>query len=339
MSRKIVAITGATGFLGQHVVRAVYDAGHTPIAVVRDTTSARASLVANIEVRKADITDLDALISAFQNVDMAIHLAGMVSLNKCDKEALYNINTKGAENFIAAAKKANVSRAIFTSTTSAVGALRINNPDNALSEKSLFNLNDQDVSYLKSKRDAHVMALNAQDNDQPLIIMSPSFVLGPGDKNLNTSALIDAIYKHKLPINPNGGINPIDVRDVANAYVEVINHPMPSRHYILASDENLTLKKFIKYVAELAYVPAPLLSLPNPVIKAAAMIMEALFPKGDLTVGGAKLGAFFWYFNAALAREELSLKCRPLDQTIHATLSWLSHQKKEDVKKLELERT
>ncbi|MBT5072355.1 MAG: NAD-dependent epimerase/dehydratase family protein [Kordiimonadaceae bacterium] len=338
MTRKRIAITGATGFLGRHVVKAVYDAGHIPVAVVRDTLSARANLVPNTEVREADITDLDALTSAFENVHMAIHLAGMVSLNKCDKDHLYNINVTGSKNFITAAEKTNLSRAIFTSTTSAVGALKENNPDNALNEKSLFNLNDQDVSYIKTKREAHVLALNAQENDQPIVIMSPSLVLGPDDKNLNTSALIDAIKKRTLPVCPNGGINPIDVRDVAKAYVEVINHPMPSRHYILASEQNISLKTFTKYVAELCCVPAPLLSLPSPIIKAAASITEMLFPHGILTTDGAILGEFYWYFDAALARRELSLSCRPLDETIHATLAWLSHQVKTEKQQNILER-
>ncbi|VAV93243.1 hypothetical protein MNBD_ALPHA02-1268, partial [hydrothermal vent metagenome] len=84
MAGKIVAITGATGFLGRHVLNAVQTAGHRPVAVVRDIAAAHCQLPDNIEIRQADITDAAALTEAFQGVHAAIHLAGMVSVNKRD---------------------------------------------------------------------------------------------------------------------------------------------------------------------------------------------------------------------------------------------------------------
>lgn len=329
MLKKRVAITGATGFLGQHVVQAISDAGHIPIAVVRDAVRARHLLPEKIEIRQADILDEQALISAIRDVDMAIHLAGMVSVNKCDYEKMLEINIDGARNFLNAINKANLKRAIFTSTTSAVGALNQNDTSQALTENAAFNLENQQIGYIKSKRAAHLLALTAQDEGLPLIILSPSFVLGPNDINLNTSALIEAIRHHTLPIYPNGGINPIDVRDVAKSFVEVINHSDPNPHYILASEENMSLKSFVSYVAKRAFVSPPLLSLPNFLVTSVAKIIETLFPRGELTADAANMGRFFWYFNAALARQDLLLNCRPLDETINATLSWLENHEME----------
>lgn len=323
MAKQLVAITGATGFLGRFVLKAVCEKGYAPVAVVRDVASARLQLPANIEIRQADVTDETALVNAFHGVQTAIHLAGMVSVNKCDDQAVNRVNVLGAQNFLNAVEKAEIDRAIFTSTTSAVAALSQNNPDLACDETVDFNLACEPVAYIQAKRKAHKLALKAKARGLPIVILSPSFVLGPDDINSNTSELVDAVRKKELPVCPYGGVNPIDVRDVAQAYVAALEHPNPAPHYILASHENLTLKDFIGHVAALAGVSPPRISLPNSLVLAVATIAETLFPTGGLTAAGARLGSYYWYFNAALARRDLSLNCRSLDETLKATLSWL----------------
>lgn len=339
MSAKRVAITGATGFLGQHVVQAMKNAGHHVIAVVRDSVRARKLLPRNIEIRSADILDELALIAAFENVDVAIHLAGFVSVNKCDAKKLDLVNVRGAQNFLSAIKKVSVTRAIFTSTTSTVGALTEDRPTNALDETAFFNLEDENIDYINAKRKAHILALNAQDDDQPVIIISPSFMLGPKDVNLNGAGLIDAIRRRALPLCPHGGVNPIDVRDVAKIYVELIDHPSPSPHYIAASKQNITLKAFVGMVSTRAFVKPPLFSLPDYVIVAIAKLVESIMPDGELTADGAKLAKYYWYFDASLARQELSLNCRPLEETIISTLQWLREHESEEILKYELEQS
>lgn len=339
MAGKKIAITGATGFLGRHVCQAVYSAGHIPIAVVRKPITARALFPSYIEIRNADILNADALVDALSGCHAAIHLAGMVSLNKCDKDQLYKVNIEGAKNFINAFQKNNIKQAIFTSSTSAVAALTDDNSKDAFDEAAFFNLSSLDVDYIKAKRSAHILALDAQDNDLPITILSPSFVLGPDDINSNTSSLIDAIRRRALPVFPNGGINPIDVRDVARAYVAVLNHPDPARHYILASTVNISLKDFTRHVAKIADVPTPLFSITNKMTSIFAHVLETISPRGDLTVDGAKLSKLYWYFNAALARKDLSLKCRALDATIYDTLHWLIHKERTNILKFELEKT
>ena len=328
---KTVAITGATGFLGRHVVKAISNAGYIPIAVVRNVNSARTSLGHNIEIRKADIGDLDALSAAFVGVDAAIHLAGLVSLNKCHQDLLDKVNVGGAKNFIKAADNNAIKRVIFTSTTSAVAALNDDNSDNALDENAVFNLIDQSVNYIKTKRTAHLLAVEAQDKGLPVVILSPSFVLGPDDINVNTSSLIDAIRRRRLPVYPDGGINPIDVRDLAQAYVAVLEKRDPARHYILASKENLTLKKLCNRAALFANVAPPLFSAPNSLIMAIAAVTEALFPKASLTPEGVRLSRFYWYFDASLARADLNLNCRSLEQTLMDTLEWLKGREQKKI--------
>ena len=321
MAGKVVAITGATGFLGRHVLNAVQTAGHRPIAVVRDIAAARSQLPDNIEIRQADITDETALIEAFHGVQVAIHLAGMVSVNKRDDKDIHRVNISGAQNFLTAVKNSGVRRALFTSTTSAVAGLTHDQLEAANDETAVFNLTCEPVAYIQAKRIAHNLVLEARERGVPVVVLSPNFVLGPDDINSNTSELVDAVRRRGLPVCPRGGVNPIDVRDIAQAYVAALDHPDPAPHYILASCENLTLKDFIGRVAALAGVTPPRISLPNALILAIAIVVETLHPAGSLTAAGARLGSYYWYFDAALARQDLSLNCRPLDETLTATLA------------------
>lgn len=335
MTGKTVAITGATGFLGRHVVTALLKAGYKPIAIVRDPISARKIFNNDVEIRKANILDPEVLMNAFKGADFAIHLAGKISVNKCDDDEIREANIIGTKNFIKAVESADIKRALFTSTTSAVGALDVDDKNKALNENSFFNLTSENISYIQSKRKAHVLALDAQDKDLPIIILSPSFVIGPEDINSNTSTLIDIISHGKLPVYPIGGINPIDVRDVAECFLKAIEHPNPSQHYILASEQNLTLKQLVKCTAKLSNARRPSLTLPNWLTIFVAKIIETFIPKGKLTEDSARLGKYYWYFDASLARQELNLSCRPLEKTITDTLSWLKARQPQDIRKLE----
>lgn len=323
MTAKNVAVTGATGFLGYHVLQALLAAGYTPVAVVREPDSARRQLPYQVEIRQADIMNLDDLVTAFEGVEAAIHLAGKVSVNKRDDKDVFRVNVTGAQNFLEAVAQTGVRRALFTSTTSAVGALSHNHPEAALDETSHFNLEAVQVAYIQAKRQAHEMALKARSRGTPVVVLSPSFVLGPEDINSNTTVLVDAVRCRRLPICPDGGVNPIDVRDCASAYIAALDHPAPAPHYILASPHNMALKDFVRRVADLAQVPSPHISLPPWLVLQIAKIVERFSPEGELTAAGAQLGSYYWYFNAEAARRDLSLKCRPLDDTLKATFDWL----------------
>jgi len=333
MSKQVVAITGATGFMGRHVLKAVHDAGYRPVAVVRNKITARDILPDYIEIRQADMIDLTQVTDAFRGVQAAIHLAGMVSVNKRDNDAVYRTNVKGAENFLSAAKDAGVRRILFTSTTSAVAALTRDQPHFPHDETAGFNLACEPVAYIQAKRAAHDRALAARAEGLPVVTLSPSFVLGPDDINGNTSELIEAVRKKGLPVCPYGGVNPIDVRDIAQAYVAALQHADPAPHYILASRENVTLKDFIGRVAKLAGVSPPRISLPNALTLPIAAVIETIYPAGALTAAGTRLGSYYWYFDAALARRDLSLNCRPLNETLEATLHWLMDKERAKLKK------
>lgn len=318
-----IAVTGATGFIGRHVLRALTEAGYQPIAVVRPSSAVKLS-GSSADIREADITDCRAVALAFSGMDAAVHLAGMISTRAKDAIDLTRVNVLGAKNILSSARKMKLRRLLFMSTTSAIGALPEDEPRRALDEAAGFNLENVRVPYVAAKREAHCLALAERASGAPVTVLSPSFVLGPGDAVRNSTELVDLICRHRLPIVPTGGVNPIDVRDIAVAVVSALSHSSPSDHYILAGARNLSLAEFTRQIATVAGVPPPKFGLPNRLAVGAARLAETVLPRGPLTAASARLSRYYWYFNAKRARRELGFASRPMEVTIKDTLAWLA---------------
>jgi dihydroflavonol-4-reductase len=260
-----------------------------------------------------------------KDVGSVVHVAGFVSNARRDRERLFGVNAVGGWNLLEAAGGAGVGRVVFTSSTSAVGALREDRPEDALGEDAPFELHDLVVPYVHAKRAAHEAALEARNDGLPVVVLSPTFVLGPGDRRLTSSELVDAFVRKQLPGYLAGGINPVDVRDVAQACVAALEHPDPAPHYILAGPENLTQNALFQRLERLSGIRAPRLRIPHWAALAAGLVGERVVPGAALTSATVRLGALYWYFDATLARRDLGFDPRPLDQTLRSSLDWVTH--------------
>jgi dihydroflavonol-4-reductase len=318
-----VLVTGATGFVGRHVALALRDAGHEVVALVRDVDAAAARLP-GIRCVGGDLERPESLRLAMKEAASVVHVAGFVSNSLHERERLFSVNAVGAWNLLEAAGTTGVRRVVFTSSTSAVGALHEDRPEDALDESAPFELRDLAVPYVQVKRAAHEAALEAREDGLPVVVLSPTFVLGPGDERLTSSELIDAFVRKQLPGYLAGGINPVDVRDVARAYVAALVHPDPAPHYILAGPENLTQQALFQRLEELSGVRAPRIPIPRWAALAAGLVGERLVRGAALTSATVRLGGLYWYFDAALARRELGFDPRPLDQTLRSSLDWVT---------------
>jgi dihydroflavonol-4-reductase len=318
-----VAVTGAGGFIGSHVLRALVAAGYQPVAILRPSARAVPALD-GVTVRYADVSNLRSLAEASEGADAIIHLAGLISTNARDRSDLIRVNVSGAKNVLQVTRRGRVKRLLFMSTTSAVGALYEDMPEYALNEHSPFNLDETRVDYVTAKRVAHKLALGDRAAGLPVTVLSPSFVIGPGDSARNSTQLIDLVARGQLPLVPHGGINPIDVRDVANAVVAALARHDPAEQYILAGRQNISLYRFAAQVARVAGTSAPRRRVPYALTLAAARVAETLFPQAGVTTAAARLSRYFWYFDNGRACRDLGLAPRPLDQSIADTLDWLA---------------
>jgi dihydroflavonol-4-reductase len=318
-----VLVTGATGFLGRHVATALRDAGHEVIALVRRPDAAAPQLP-GIRCVEGDLEHPESLQVALKDVGSLVHVAGFVSNSRHERGRLFAVNAVGAWNLLEAAGTAGVGRIVFTSSTSAVGALRDDRPEQALREDAPFELHDLAVPYVQAKRAAHEAALEAGVAGLPVVVMSPTFVLGPGDWRLTSSELVDAFVRKQLPGYIAGGINPVDVRDLAQAYVAALEHPDPAPHYILAGPENLTTHALFQRLELLSDIRAPRIRIPRWAALGAGLVGERLVRSAALTSATVRLGSLYWYFDASLARHDLGFVPRPLAETLQSSLDWVT---------------
>jgi|GEM_PF-867172 len=321
-----VAVTGATGFIGRHVTEALIHAGYRPVALARSPDAAGQSLPPGTMVRYADILEPRSLADSLSGVAAAVHVAGFVSVQAADKAALGQVNVEGMRNMLAASRDAGLARLLVMSSTSAVGALPADRPAGALDEQASFNLANAGVPYVTAKRAGHEMALEARRHGDPVITLSPTFVLGPGDSLRNGMELLDLVRRNRMPLRLGGGVNPIDVRDVAAATVAALLCPSPEDHYILAGRENIALAALVARIAHQCGARPPWLKIPYQLALAAAALAETISPHGTLTTAGVRLSRYYWYFKADRARRDLGLETRPLDITLRDTLDWLQAQ-------------
>jgi len=234
------------------------------------------------------------------------------------------VNVTGSKNLLVAAAAAGVQRVVFTSSTSAVGAFKTDLRGKAWREDLPFNLENLPVPYVQAKRAAHEAALEARRQGLSVVLLSPSFVLGPGDRHLTSSELVLAFVRRRLPAVLAGGLNPVDVRDLAPAYVAALRLEHPAPHYILAGKENITMQAFFERLGALCGHPAPRWRLPRPLALGAAGLSELLFPGSSFSLAAVRLGSLYWYFDSAAARRDLGFKTRPLDETLKASLQWVA---------------
>ncbi len=319
MSGDPVLLTGSTGFLGRHVADALVAAGHPVVALVRRLGAERPGM----RQLRGDLEDSASIERALEGARAVVHVAGLVSTAARDRRRLFAVNAIGARNLLDAAAAAGVRRIVFTSSTSAVGALREDRPEAALAEDASFDLHALDVPYLQSKRVAHEAALRARERGAPVVVLSPSFALGPGDWRLTSSELVDAFVRRRLPGYLAGGLNAVDVRDLARAYVSALEHPEPAPHYILAGADNLNSRAFFTRLARCSGIAAPRLALPRWAALVAGRCAQWAVPGGSLSAASVRLGSLYWYFDASLARRELGFATRPLDQTLRSAVDWV----------------
>ena len=239
-------ITGGFGFLGQYIVKAIYD--YDPEAELRVLGRTQRSTLLGVEklesVRwvQGDLSKLETFESELQDADVIIHNAAMVSFSKSDADAVYQANVIGTRNLAQAALDAGVENFIFISSISAIGR----NPDGLIDESHYPDLEvkrQQDMyGYSKMLNETDLAKLK---DKMRVIMLNPSVILGPGSER------IESVFRtlRFLPILPMlSYINSfVDVRDVAQSVVLSLTKGRSGERYIVTAD-NVDMLEFMKMV-------------------------------------------------------------------------------------------
>lgn len=317
MAAKTALVTGANGFVGCHVVRALRARGVAVCALVREGANLRALEGVDCELRRGDLRDCGAIEAAVRGCDEVYHVAADYRLWLLDPAPMYAVNVEGTKNVLAAARRAGVRRIVYTST---VGALGI--PAGAPGrEDTPVALADMVGHYKRSKFLAEQEALRAAREGAPVVIVNPSTPVGAFDfKPTPTGRIIVDFLNRRMPAFMDTGLNLVDVGDVAEGHLLAAERGAAGEKYILGG-ENLTLEELLGRLAALSRLPAPKIRVPYALAWTFALGAEALArtvtrrpPRASLTE--VRMARKRMFFDSSKARAALGYAPRPIDAAL-----------------------
>ena len=318
-----ILVTGATGFLGSHVARKLVERGERVRILLRKTS--RTSNIEDIDAERAygDILDIDSVKEALKGCDTLYHIAGIVSSRKSDYGRMEEINVKGTFNVFSSALEAGVKKAVYTSSVAAIGV----DPNGGIAnEETPFTLEPMGIQYLNTKYYAEKEALKFYQKGLPLVIVNPSIVIGPGDIYLSSTALIVWYCKRKFPGYMDGGVNVVDVEDVAEGHILAAEKGRVGERYILGN-KNLSIMECFSLLERVTGIPSPKRKVPYFVALTAGFIRERIIRVSSPSfvlqdVDSAKAGRLYWYFDSSKAVRELGFPQTPVEESLKKTIKW-----------------
>jgi len=316
-------VTGASGFVGAAVARALLAAGHQVRVLVRAQSSRRNLAGLAVEPVIGDLADVGALDAALQGCEALFHVAADYRLWAPDPQALYRSNVDGTRNIVEAARRSDVKRVVYTSSVATIGLRPDSEPSD---ETDVAPLDAMIGHYKRSKFLAENWVLQAARDGAPIVIVNPSTPIGPGDvKPTPTGRLVLDAATGRMPAYVDTGLNIVHVDDVAAGHLLAYQHGRIGERYILGGTD-LSLQRILSMIALASGRPAPRLRLPLNLLLPVAYAAEALARlrgrETRITVDGIRMARHRMYFSSAKAVRELGYRWRPAQQAIDDAVRW-----------------
>jgi dihydroflavonol-4-reductase len=249
-----VLVTGATGFIGSAVVRALLADGRAVRAVCEPGRSADNLAGLDVDRVVCDIRDVPAMERAAVGVSTVFHLAAVYRFWAADPAVFYDVNIGGTRNGMRAAARAGCGRFGYTST---VGTIGVAGPGRLASEDTLSHFDHLFGHYKRSKYQAEHEVLRAGAAGLPVVLVHPTFPVGERDNAPTpTGRTIVEFLNGRIPAYVDTALNVVHVDDVARGHLLAARHGRVGRSYILGGD-NMTLREMLATLADLCGLPAP----------------------------------------------------------------------------------
>ena len=323
MSLVTTLVTGATGFIGANVVRALLETGATVRALVRRSSDQRNLTGLPVEIIYGDLCDATSLRPAVQGCHTVYHVAAHYSLWTPHPQELYAINVEGTVNLLQIALELGVAKVVYTSSVATIGMFADGTPG----DETLWLSPDEAIGhYKRSKIVAEQRALAFCRDGLPVVIVNPTAPIGPWDvKPTPTGKIIVDFLQRRLPAYLDTGLNLIDVRDVARGHLLAAQYGRIGERYILGC-QNMTLRNILRLLAQVSGLPAPRIRIPYSVALAAGYVNEWVShhtgkpPFVPLT--GVRMARHPMYFTAQKAVRELGLPQSPIEEAMQQAVQW-----------------
>jgi dihydroflavonol-4-reductase len=321
-------VTGGSGFVGSHVVRALAARGDDLRLLVRRGSSLDHLADLEFERSSGDVLDRRAVTRAVKGADRVFHIAGSTSMLAHQRQKVFDLNVKGTRLVLEESLREGVERVVFTSSIAAVGPA---SPRGAVDETHTFTAGSLGVTYVNSKHEAEVEALRIAAHGLPVVTVNPSFVLGPDDPRGTSMELVRRFLLGRIPAYVDGGLNIVDVRDVATGHVLADEKGEPGERYILGA-RNFTFDRLFADFARLSgrdHVPVKLPSTPT---RLAVELMTWAGLPLPISPDEVRSAGCWWTCRNAKARRELGFDPRPHEETLEDAVHWQMDQLGERVR-------
>ena len=316
-------VTGATGFLGEHLCRVLVQQGHAVRGLARSRSGVLAEL--GVEHVRGDVLDGPELDRALLGVDGVFHLAGAVSRDPDDAQRMMRLHVDGTRRVLERMHAANVKRMVLASTSGTIGVSKI---EEILDEAAPYA--EEIVAgwpYYASKIYQERLAFeHGQRLGIEVVAVNPSLLLGPGDRRLSSTGDVRKFLKRQIPVVPKGGINFVDARDAAIATAAAFEKGRPGARYLLGGP-NWTMKEFFGRLGRVANVAPPRLKLPAAWNRWGASLVEELYrhrgkepPVDRISV---EMAEHYWWIDSSRAERELGFAARDPQLTLIDTVAYL----------------
>ena len=316
-------VTGATGFLGEHLCRVLVEQGHEVRGLARSRSGVLADL--GVEHVRGDVLDGPELDRALEGVTGVFHLAGAVSRDPDDAQRMMRLHVDGTRRVLERMAAASVRRMVLASTSGTIG---VSKDEEILDEHAPYA--EQIVAgwpYYASKIYQERLAFeHGKRLGIEVVAVNPSLLLGPGDRRLSSTGDVRKFIRREVPVVPEGGINFVDARDAATATAAAMEHGRPGERYLLGGP-NWTMKEFFGRLGRVANVAPPRFKLPAKLNRWGASLVEGLYrhrgkepPFDRISV---EMSEHFWWIDSSKAERELGFSARDPQLTLVDTVAYL----------------
>jgi dihydroflavonol-4-reductase len=316
----LTLVTGATGLLGNNIVRELLARGQKVRVLVRESSNARALAGLDVEHIIGAVTDVEAVKRAVYGAGQIIHCAGHVHIGWGGLETHRQINVEGVRNIAQAAREEG-SKLVHVSSVNALGLGARDRP--ATEEQAEAGIIP--CGYVISKREGDDVIATEIEQGLRAVIVYPGYMLGPWDWKPSSGRLLLALALLYTPFCPLGGCSLVDARDVATGTITALNIAKPGSRYILAGS-NLSYWTMLSLMASVTGAKGPVFPL-GPVNRWIGGALGDLLHKirgvePEINSASVRISAQYHYFSSEKAEEELNYTHRPARETVETAWKW-----------------
>jgi dihydroflavonol-4-reductase len=322
----MVVVTGATGHIGNVLVRELISRKEKVRAIVPSDEDITSISDLDLEIIRGDVRDVESLILAMQGADIVFHLAGIISILPGKRWLLQEVNVKGTQNIIEASLKSRVNRLVYVSS---IHAIKEAPHGTVITEAQPFDPSAVLGDYAKTKAEATLKVLDAVKKGLDVVVVCPTGVIGPYDYRVSDMGQLILDYtRNKMKACIEGAYDFVDVRDVARGIILAADKGKSGESYIL-SGERVTVRDMFSFLEKITGIRAPKFEVPSSLARLFGILATPFYllskTKPLITKDSIDVLASNSLISSEKAKRELGYSSRPIWESLVDSVAWFKN--------------